>query len=749
MKLKRTLCIALSFLIVFCASGAFVSFASLPLEKPKIYQMSADGYSSELFDEDGNIAPAPKKALKSRSGAKESDFPSAYDSRESGIIPAVRDQGRSGACWAFSSVAALEVDAVKKGLISIDNADFSESHLVWFTYSADQNKSSPLYDEYYISSTPYLIGGNWSRAAATFAKWSGPAKESDYPFSGSTTDFSAMCNYDESGRYDHSSGIIIDSVDILSSRADIKEWITVHGACTAAIYVSDSYFDTEHNSYYSTSTGLNHMITLVGWDDEFPAGNFLNTAPGDGAWLVRDSWGTYSHEDGYFWLSYYENSISNIAGFTARSDEGLIKNYNYSAVGYTAAFSYTNGVSVANFFKPEQYEKIDSVSFYTHDPQTTVLLKVYTGVPNSAKDPTSGTLAYSESVFVDNQGYHTVSLSSKISVAPGSRFAVSLSYSNAANSLMIPSEQLNTTSNGVKYTCSSGQSACMLPGSDNNRWHDAMDYTLGNFPIQAFTVCDHQSAFNTEKDRCDVEGTLTEYCSQCGKTLSESVIPATNHAFGSWFYDGNGVFKRDCSDCDAFEVINDCGLSVEQLPSALTQGDTFEIVYSADERIQNLIRFESSDPNVASVDAFGKIKALKPGTVTITARLDGSDIFNSYDIIIEKKFVPLPDIFIVERNQLNEQEFDYKSSFTFYYKAENAEKVSWHVNGASFTVNPDLSCTVKEAKNDFSVYCTAANSEGEAVASETETIHIKHGFFDIIVAFFKSIFKGRPVYIQK
>lgn len=36
------------------------------------------------------------------------ELPAAYDLREQGVVPAVRDQGSWGTCWAFSVVGAAE-----------------------------------------------------------------------------------------------------------------------------------------------------------------------------------------------------------------------------------------------------------------------------------------------------------------------------------------------------------------------------------------------------------------------------------------------------------------------------------------------------------------------------------------------------------------------------------------------------------------------------------------------------------------
>ena len=55
----------------------------------------------------------------------------------------------------------------------------------------------------------------------------------------------------------------------------------------------------------------NHVVTIVGWDDDYPASNFSGQAgapDGNGAWLAKNSWGSaqmYAADTGYhsYWAS--------------------------------------------------------------------------------------------------------------------------------------------------------------------------------------------------------------------------------------------------------------------------------------------------------------------------------------------------------------------------------------------------------------------------------------------------------------
>lgn len=42
--------------------------------------------------------------------------------------------------------------------------------------------------------------------------------------------------------------------------------------------------------YYNGTERSNHAVLLVGWDDSYSKDNFLITPPGDGAFILKNSW---------------------------------------------------------------------------------------------------------------------------------------------------------------------------------------------------------------------------------------------------------------------------------------------------------------------------------------------------------------------------------------------------------------------------------------------------------------------------
>ena len=81
----------------------------------------------------------------------------------------------------------------------------------------------------------------------------------------------------------------------------------------------------------------------MGWDDSYPASNFATTPPGNGALLVRNSWGTSWGQGGYFWLSYYDSvcPTESVAFYGVEPTTNYTRIYQYDPLGWTAISAST------------------------------------------------------------------------------------------------------------------------------------------------------------------------------------------------------------------------------------------------------------------------------------------------------------------------------------------------------------------------------------------------------------------------
>lgn len=104
-------------------------------------------------------------------------------------------------------------------------------------------------------------------------------------------------------------------------------------------------------------------MSLIGWDDTFSRDNFAVVPPGDGAWLVKNSWGAAFGDAGCFWISYYDTPLDNAVFYDVVPSNAYDHNYQYdggilptsmpvTAVADDAGIT----VSSANVFVSEGWE---------------------------------------------------------------------------------------------------------------------------------------------------------------------------------------------------------------------------------------------------------------------------------------------------------------------------------------------------------------------------------------------------------
>lgn len=180
----------------------------------------------------------------------------------------------------------------------------------------------------------------------------------------------------------------------------------------------DGQFISKNWAHYTYDDGVNanHGVTIVGYDDDYPATNFIegHQPPENGAWLVKNSWGSGEEEfpnkgpanwgivneetgnnTGYFWLSYYDASLSMIEAFVFdKSNVGkkyYLNQHDYMPVNQVFSLEVDNEVKMANVFQAEECQVMKQVSCATTHPNSTVKCKVYL-LNKNFKNPADGKL---------------------------------------------------------------------------------------------------------------------------------------------------------------------------------------------------------------------------------------------------------------------------------------------------------------------------------------------------------------------
>ena len=372
-------------------------------------------------------------------------LPAAYDLRSKNKVSPVEDQGGCGSCWTFATFGSLE-----SVLLPAWSTVFSENHL----------KNLHDFD------TPHMNcceDGDALMSAAYFARWgttekdstgspifAGPVSLADDPYNVSCAEIAPMIPL----------AAHVQNVYWLPARQGpmdnraIKSAIMTYGGVFTAFEWrgSASYWNYATAAYYDYNDSLatlqlNHAVTIVGWDDNYAKTNFSTTPPGNGAWIVKNSWGTSWGQSGYFYVSYYDANFGhhdNVV-FTAEPATNYKTNYQYDPFGLVTGYgknSSSTGYG-ANVFSATSDGTLKAISFWTLAPGTRYIAKVY--VDPKPDNPASGALASTISGSTPYAGYHTESLTAGVPLKTGEKFAVVVKFTRPAYSGPLETGAVNIT----------------------------------------------------------------------------------------------------------------------------------------------------------------------------------------------------------------------------------------------------------------------------------------------------------------
>lgn len=243
---------------------------------------------------------------------------SKYSSVEDNLITPVKNQNPLGTCWAFSAIGAVESNALKNNMGTFD---FSESHMMYSLVSGAFSDRAGQNGRYF---TFDMDGGTLMYAPSYYFNGMGQLLESEMPYETNQEQIKST-NYVQ-GRniitlkefgYDNlTDGSAACTTDLMNN---IKSKIIKYGSVQATMYMDqiNNFSDTEENYYLAKNTDTtdeddypNHGILIVGWDDSISKNRF-NGASRNGAWIIKNSWGSTWSSDGYFYISYDDEFICN------------------------------------------------------------------------------------------------------------------------------------------------------------------------------------------------------------------------------------------------------------------------------------------------------------------------------------------------------------------------------------------------------------------------------------------------------
>lgn len=561
--------------------------------------MAAGVYAAEEPEFNYHSVSDSAPVVSSDSGKNRGAVPALKASLESYYVtpnlPVVRNQNPYGSCWAHASTALAELSVMRhEGKV----LDLSELHLCYFAYdSATDPLGGTTGDKSGVNSVNRVnYGGNLIFSMQAYAMWKGAALESKVPYSdaGYVDNGNAL---DESLAYDDAAHLRnAYKINLSSNRDLVKQSIKEFGGVGVSYYHDDSYYNYYYNSYNASGVNsTNHAVTIVGWDDSFSRYNFNYTASGDGAWLIRNSWGYDDYSMyGYFWISYYDTSLlcepAYVFDFVSdnnnKTDDFYDNNYQYD--GAMASDSYSvyssSEITAANVFAAAKGdETLKAVMFGTDSANLSYTVSVYKNT--TATRPNSGNLVAVAKGTTTYAGMHTVKLDTAVGLNKGDKFSVVVTLKGMGTVDFLT----ESTVNSWYFSKANAQSGQSYYSYDGANWYDCGANFGKNIRIKAFTD--------------DV------------KTLDPNIYVT-------------GV-----------EITNTTA-------SALTVGDklTLTAKVTPTNATNKNVTWKSSDSTVASVNSSGVVTALKAGTSTITVTTQDGGYTAQYTLTVKNKDIPVSDI---------------------------------------------------------------------------------------------------------
>ena len=368
--------------------------------------------------------------------AQSATYPESYDLRELGHSTPIKNQNPYGTCWTFGTLSSLESTWLKS---SGEELDLSELHMAYFGYSdTDQYSSYTSYPG--LETYPDLLnnGGDDFKATALLSRWTGAVLESDSPYAEAGS-YIPTGNEENALHLQHVIYLTMDSDTHYSDLVteNVKHALTTYGTVAIGMLVDEEMSKSISSDYYNADTfamyipesndhGLgvgsaNHEVSIVGWDDNYSLENFSTAPPADGAWIVKNSWGTDWGDQGYFYMSYYDAVGDTGAAYIGEKPGHYRNIYQYDFLGWVNSINTSEENKetawLANLFTSKRTEMLKAVSFYAAGVNNTYEISITEGIDGPLLyGPQRGTL--------QDPGYHTVEFDKYPIFEKGQKLAV-------------------------------------------------------------------------------------------------------------------------------------------------------------------------------------------------------------------------------------------------------------------------------------------------------------------------------------
>ena len=609
---------------------------TMPIANVKAYEenyernvMPARDY--DKFDDNFNVN-------QSNSLVRSSQIPSTYNSVDEGFVTSIKNQNPYGNCWAYAACSVAESYLIKKGMASSD-IDLSEAHLNYYMYhnKGDKYENTDNDQTNVIGKYSFTDVGADPRMLQLAMSNFGLASETIYPISKITT-------MQGSKEDQNNTQYVMTNSNLLCQQAKgnesiIKQAILDNGSVLACYYDTSTAY--KNSNYYNSNevNSFNHAISIVGWDDSYAANNFDNKPTRNGAWLIKNSWGTGFGNQGYFWMSYDEYSLGSVYSYEFKNkyEENI---YQYDGTNNALRYTLSSNTSTyANeFLVKRTNEELNAVSVGSATSNIPYKLEIYTNLTD-INNPTSGNCEVNQNGIIENDGINYIKLSKGISLKDNTYYSIvfTLFGTNENNASIMLDATLKGTD--IEFIADTSNEYCFI--KSYNTWGKLSDNT---FRIKGITIKEEPKPIETIiLNKTDI--TLTKGTSETlqaiinpsdttdDKTLkwtSRNPDVATVDNTGKVTAVGGGTAtitvksqngKEASCEVKVTSKIESISLNKSNITLSKGTSETLKATINpSDTTDDKTLKWTSSNPNIATVDNTGKVTAVGGGTATITVK---------------------------------------------------------------------------------------------------------------------------------